>query len=209
MLSSITRLRIPRPSFRTHTRPGGFTLVELLIAMLLGALIVGGIVTVFISTQQTYARLTAYNNAQEAFRYASHAITRMTRGAAAIAPSGNNSLVLELEPDEGGTNRNCLGAVVNAPEFNRISVSGDNLVCEVSGVETILVRDVDTLAITYATGNSKTYVASYQNAAAITDWTTASSIRISIGMAEGYQVTFTASVRALLVPEEVVIRPSG
>lgn len=214
---SATRLRGGQQAV-LNSASRGFTLVELLIALLLGVLVIGGVATVFISSQQTYLRLTDYNNAQEAFRYASHAVTRVTRGAAAIAPSGNNDLVLELRPgpDGGGTNQNCLGQPVTGTEFNRFCISNANLVCQVSNSAIapvsdcpdgeILVRGVDTLNVGYATGDFETYVTNYQGAGT-TDWNLASGVRVTVGMAEGYQVTFTASVRSQLIPEEVVVRP--
>ena len=202
-------------------RNGGFTLIEVLIALLLGALVIGGVATVFLSSQQTYLRLSDYNNAQEAFRYASHTITRVTRGAAAIAPSGENSLVVELRPDGGGTNRNCLGQPITGQEFNRFCISNDNLVCEVSnnvippGSQcpdgAVLVQGVDTLDFEYATGGFDEYMENYLGAGA-TDWATASGVRVTAGMlgiADEFQVTFTASVRAMLIPDEVVVRPGG
>ena len=221
---------ILRRSERTGAgaRNGGFTLIELLIALLLGALVVGGVATIFISSQQTYLRLTEYNNAQEAFRYASHTITRLTRGATAIAPSGDNNLVLEFSLDEEdpferlGTDVNCLGQPFTGDrQFNRFCISNGNLVCEVSVNNPILpgsacpgdpnqifIRGIDTLTFEYATGDSGEYMAEYENAGG-TDWARASGVRVTLGMAEGYLVSFTASVRSQLVPEDVRVCPAG
>lgn len=217
---------------------GGFTLIELLIALLLGALVIGGVATVFISSQQTYLRLTEYNNAQEAFRYASLAITRVTRGAAGIAPSGDNSLVVELRPPDddvrgGGTNQNCLGLPVTVPEFNRFCISPDgDLVCEVSDnpippgsacpALPVLVQGVDVLNFSYATFGPSSYEPNYQSAASVANWLGGggticpeegnegvTGVRVQIGMTEGFQVTFTASVRQKLVPCDVEILFGG
>jgi hypothetical protein len=178
--------------------------------------------TVFISSQQTYLRLTEYNNAQEAFRYASHAITRLTRGAEAVWESSDDNLILQLGPTRAGTNRNCLGAPILATEYNRFCISNGNLICEVSTApidvsvsgcpaqaDTILVRGVDALIIQYAAGDFTNYEAQYGGSASISDWSSVSGARVTIRMTEGYEVTFTASVRSLLIPDEVVVRPSG
>jgi type II secretory pathway pseudopilin PulG len=198
------------------TRVAGFTLVELLIALLLGTIVIGAVGTVFISSQQTYLRLTAYNNAQEAFRYASHAITRTTRGAEAIvAPPNDNTLVIQLGPETGGINQNCLGATVTGREFNRFTISANALTCEVSsdastwtGPQEILVRGIDSLNIGYASGDfTKYWEKIYRGRSQVTDWGSVSGIRVTVAMTEGYQVNFTSSVRARLTPEVIIIRP--
>jgi prepilin-type N-terminal cleavage/methylation domain-containing protein len=223
MLTAIMPLHLIRfiNSGRTgvRSRNSGFTLVELLIALLLGALVIGGVATVFISSQQTYLRLTVYNNAQEAFRYASHAITRLTRGAEAVWESNGDNLVLQLGPTRAGTNQNCLGAPILATEYNRFCISNGNLICEVSNApidansacpaqpDNILVRGIGELIIEYASGDFTNYVAQYGGN--ISDWSSVTGARVTIRMTEGYEVTFTASVRSLLIPDEVVVRPSG
>lgn len=226
---------IKRRRSGVRCRNKGFTLVELLIALLLGALVIGGVATVFVSSQQTYLRLTEYNNAQEAFRYASHAITRVTRGADGVAPSGDNSLVLRLRPpgEGGGTNQNCLGLPVTVPEFNRFCISPDgDLVCEVSDnpippgsacpALPVLLQGVDILNFSYATFGPNSYEPNYQSAASVANWLGGggticpeegdegvTGVRVQIGMTEGFQITFTASVRQKLVPCDVEILFGG
>ena len=197
----------------------GFTLVELLIALLLGALVIGGIATVFISSQQTNLRLTAYHNTQEALRYGSHAITRLIRGANSVAPSSATSLVFQLDPFNNQT-RNCLGQVVGATEFNRICQSGADVLCQTSTtaiapgepcVGTALVSGIAPAGLTFAytTGGRDTYTNMYVNNPGNWDNPDAgpmvSGVRVSLTLTDGPTVTFTGTLRAQLPPPPIRI----
>jgi len=60
-----------------HSR--GFTLIELMVALVLGLLMIGAVTIVFISNQQTSRTKQEMDRAQEAFRFASHTITRVVQ----------------------------------------------------------------------------------------------------------------------------------
>lgn len=55
---------------RAHLRQQGFTLVELMIAMVLGLFLVGGVLSVFLSNSQTYRTNEALSRVQENGRFA-------------------------------------------------------------------------------------------------------------------------------------------
>jgi len=57
----------------------GFTLIELMVALVLGLLMIGAVIIVFISNQQTAITKQELDRAQEAFRFASHTITRVVQ----------------------------------------------------------------------------------------------------------------------------------
>jgi type IV pilus assembly protein PilW len=59
----------------------GFTLVEIMIALLLGVFLLGGVMGVFINTKQTYRMQDALSRLQENGRYAMDAIGRNIRMA--------------------------------------------------------------------------------------------------------------------------------
>lgn len=63
------------------TQTGGFTLVELLIAMTLGVFMMAGVLSVFISSKQSYAQQDALGQMQENARFALEMLARETRMA--------------------------------------------------------------------------------------------------------------------------------
>jgi len=57
----------------------GFTLIELMVALALGLVMIGAVVTVFVSNQQSARTKQELDRAQEAFRFASHTIMRVVQ----------------------------------------------------------------------------------------------------------------------------------
>ncbi len=87
--------RAPTVSFSSAVR--GLTLVELMVAMLIGLLLIGGTISIFISTQQTYRTQEAMSRVQETGRFAIERIARDTREAGhAGCPGGNINNILNV-----------------------------------------------------------------------------------------------------------------
>ncbi|WP_019568120.1 PilW family protein [Thioalkalivibrio sp. ALMg13-2] len=85
-----TKLSSGFPSIR------GLTLVELMVAMLIGLLLVGGTISIFISTQQTYRTQEAMSRVQETGRFAIERIARDAREAGyGGCPGSVNNLLNE------------------------------------------------------------------------------------------------------------------
>ena len=59
----------------------GFTLIELMIAMLIGLVLIGGVIIVFLSAQQAIAQAQATSRLQENLRFASDFLVRDIRNA--------------------------------------------------------------------------------------------------------------------------------
>jgi len=70
-------------------RSSGFSLVELMIAMLLGLFLIGGVISVFLSNKQVYRQNENLARMQENARYAFEVVGRDIREAAGI-PCGSN-----------------------------------------------------------------------------------------------------------------------
>jgi type IV pilus assembly protein PilW len=64
-----------------RTASGGFTMIELMLAMLLGLVVVGGVIGVFLATQQTYRTNDALSEVQENSRLAFEILTHDIRNA--------------------------------------------------------------------------------------------------------------------------------
>lgn len=71
-------------------KPHGFTLVELMIAMVLGLIIIGGVTAMFLSTHQTSRTNDALSRVQETGRFAIQRISREIREAGFRGCQGGN-----------------------------------------------------------------------------------------------------------------------
>jgi type IV pilus assembly protein PilW len=72
----------------------GFTLVELMVAMTIGLLLLGGVITILTSSHQTYRVNDALARMQENARYAFHVISRDIRMAGYFGCAGNGTPVV-------------------------------------------------------------------------------------------------------------------
>lgn len=83
----------------------GFTLIELMVAMLLGLIVIGGVVSVFIANQRTYRTNQALGNVQDGARVAFELMARDIRDAGLTGCSNSSRIVNVLNngPAAGGT----------------------------------------------------------------------------------------------------------
>lgn len=72
---------LPRSERSRTRRHGGFTVVELMVAMAISLLLLGGVVTLFTSSKTTYERVERLSRVQENGRFALDAIVRDIRSA--------------------------------------------------------------------------------------------------------------------------------
>lgn len=94
------------PANATPGRAGGFTLVELMIAMVLGLVIIGGVISVFLATKQSYRTNEALSQVQDHGRTAFEFLARDIRmaGLSGCGNAGRIANVLNNGPNAGGTN---------------------------------------------------------------------------------------------------------
>ena len=194
----------------------GFSLVELMIALVLGLLIIGGIITIFVSSQQSYGTKTAFDNAQEAFRFASHTIARVARSADSVDPTSTGVvLALRLTGVEGGLVTDCLGTIVpvDTVVINRFQENAGNLECVTDTATRTLVSDVQSVSFTYGVplpGDATSYLVNDRYA--LNSPADARAVRTTITMASALtdlSVTFTSAIRAAITPDIIVIRPDA
>lgn len=83
----------------------GFTLIELMVAMLLGLIVIAGVVSVFLATQQSYRTNQALGDVQDSSRIAFEMMARDIRdaGLTGCDNSGRIGNVLANGPNKGGT----------------------------------------------------------------------------------------------------------
>ena len=105
----------------------GFTLIELMVALVLGLLMIGAVIIVFISNQQTAIAKQELDRAQEAFRFASHTIMRVVqqgeiRTLAAIRTIDAGILATGLTGDATILATGSTGGVPNGVPDNQVLV---------------------------------------------------------------------------------------
>lgn len=85
-------------------RPGGFTLIELMVAMLLGLIVIGGVTSVFLAGQQTYRANEALGDVADGSRTAFELLSRDLRGAGLTGCDTSNGRVSNvINPVAGST----------------------------------------------------------------------------------------------------------
>lgn len=198
----------------------GFSLIELMIALVLGLIMIGAIITVFVSNQASYRTKTALDNAQEAFRFGSHTLNRIARTSDGVdAVSTTDSLVLQLT-GIGTLIRDCSGTEVpdGTTITNTFSVSDNRLQCTTTNPDSpngliTLVGGVQSVDFRFGAAAAGAYVDNYVDNVAIATgpgWGNVRAVRSTITMDPGagtISVEFTSALRANLVPEIIVVRP--
>ncbi len=83
----------------------GFTMIELMVAMLLGLIVIGGVASVFLANQQTYRTNQALGDVQDGSRLAFEMLAHDIRNAQLTGCNNNArfSNVLNNGPSSGGT----------------------------------------------------------------------------------------------------------
>jgi len=132
----------------------GFSLVELMVALALGLVMIGAVVTVFVSNQESARIKQELDRAQEAFRFASHTIMRVVQQGEIQAPqSSQDLLVVEVSPAVG--HRDCVGRTIGAGFIHTTNTffidAAGQLQCRVVSVSTVPANNT-TEVVTIVTG---------------------------------------------------------
>jgi type IV pilus assembly protein PilW len=110
------------------SRHWGLTLVELLIALVMGLVLLGGVVTVFVANKQTYRHQDALARLQENGRYAINRLERDIRRANATFGCQPANIINTLNNLSDGSSSGCPGTTLvpigGSPIFGRDNVTG-------------------------------------------------------------------------------------
>lgn len=192
----------------------GFTLVELMIGMLLGVFILGGVISVFVSSAETARAKRNLDNAQEAFRFAGYTISRIVRNSDGFAASSDLTLVVN-DPNPNPANPNivnCLGspAIGGTSTFvfspDPSDSNNGQLICN----NEVLAEGFDMTAVGFKYGlwdeediGDGKWIADedYKSAATIGNWDNVISVRVIIQTNTGLNTVFTAASRARVLVE--------
>jgi len=85
-------------AFRQSKPSAGFTLIELMVAMLLGLIVIGGVVSVFLANQRSYRTNQALSDVQDGSRIAFEMMARDIRDAGLTGCNNNGRVANVVNP---------------------------------------------------------------------------------------------------------------
>ena len=89
-------------------RQQGFSMLEMMLGMLLSMILLGGVVSTLLASQQTYLHKQRLDRDQEVLRFVMTRLTTSIRQAQLVGEESDAGLLL-LHADGGNEVRNCLG----------------------------------------------------------------------------------------------------
>ena len=172
-----------------NSRQRGVTLVELMIAMLVGLFLMGGMLLVFEKTKQAYRYQNGLAEVQEQGRFAIAFLTQSLRVAGFPGddpPAGN-----KIQGTDGATdtvtvrlrdNRDCRDIATAGVVVNRFRINANNLECSGDGITwDIYVQNVEDMQILYGVDLDADGVANrYVTATTGPAWANVVSARVSL-----------------------------
>ena len=203
-------------------RHKGFSLVELLVAMALGLFLIGAVIGVFVSNQESARTQTDLNNAQEAFRFASHTVRRVVQQGQSIQSPGNGQwLRVLISPNGEDGYKDCLGRPVTVDTVNTFSIVSGALRCHVDTDNTTetLVTGLDPAGSTVLFGEVGDAFwrdnAQWKTGGAVADWADVRSVNVTLAMLDrrgeslGREGRFSATMRMPVLAEAAGIGAGG
>jgi len=144
-------------------RMTGFTLIELMVAMLLGLIVIGGVVSVFLANQQVYRTNNALGDVQDSSRVAFEMLAQNIREAGLLGCSNNGQVanVLQNGPNAGGSVwwadwSNALRGYGNGTAANPALTTGAAAGNQVSGTDSLMLLNAADVGLSIAGQNQAT-----------------------------------------------------
>ncbi len=177
----------------THSGPNsrqrGVTLVELMIAMLVGLFLMGGVLMVFDRTKQAYRYQNGLAQVQEQGRFAIAFLTQSLRVAG--FPGDNPPAGNRIQGTDGATdsvtvrlrdNRDCRDVATAGVAVNRFRINANNLECSGDGITwDVYVQNVEDMQIMYGEDLDADGVANrYVTATEGPNWANVVTARVSL-----------------------------
>ncbi|MFO7907837.1 MAG: prepilin-type N-terminal cleavage/methylation domain-containing protein [Pirellulaceae bacterium] len=131
---------------RTFSRTQGFTLVEILIALVLAAFVIGGVAQVFLSGKAAFNEMQRFAQLQGEMRFLSDFLTRDIRAAQAVSWDEALETLTVIRTAGSNGDRDCLGYAPNGSDeiVNVYSLQNSALRC---GGEDIVGGTNSTLSV--------------------------------------------------------------
>lgn len=138
----------------------GFTLIELMVAMLLGLIVIGGVTSVFLANQQVYRTNAALSDVQDNSRMAFEMLAQNIREAGLLGCSNNGQVanVLVNGPSAGGTDwwadwNNALHGYGAGTAANPALTTGTGDGQQVAGTDSLMLLNGADAALSIASHN--------------------------------------------------------
>tara|TARA_B110000014_G_C20105512_1_gene581218 strand:- start:501 stop:1127 length:627 start_codon:yes stop_codon:yes gene_type:complete len=110
----------------------GFTLIELMVAMALGAFIILGVIGTYSSISASSQVTKELENAQEVIRYSSQVFTRSLKQTTVPLTFANGNQTITVT--QKANSRSCLGTLINVDYNETFTFSKPNLSCQISNL---------------------------------------------------------------------------
>lgn len=178
----------------------GLSLVELMIALVVGLIIMGGVYTVTISSIQAVNTKNQLDDAQDSFRYLSNTLGRIIRNAETVDAASTDSS-LKIVMSRGSERPDCQGDKGAATVNNTFSLAGGKLMCDNGDGDVELVRNLSSITFAYGTPSGNKWVESYKAAADVSDWSDITSVQVSVETETGLSTHFTTAIREKVVEQ--------
>ncbi len=172
-----------------NSRQRGVTLVELMIAMLVGLFLMGGTLLVFEKTKQAYRYQNGLAEVQEQGRFAIAFLTQSLRVAG--FPGDNPPAGNKIQGTDGATdtvtvrlrdNRDCRDIATAGVVVNRFRINANNLECSGDGITwDVYVQNIEDIQILYGEDLDADGVANrYVTATEGPNWANVVTARVSL-----------------------------
>lgn len=148
--------------FNKKAGQNGFSLIELMIAMMISLVLVFACASLYTSLKSTITISQNLAKVQESLRGSYYLLSRSIRQAESVTVSGaigsNQSLtVVYAEPPASGAIYNCLGNPITASgDSETYSSDGNGLYCDDGSGPQLIALDVERLGFSDPSGNNDT-----------------------------------------------------
>ncbi len=217
-----------------HGKPGqqGFSLVEIMVALVLGLVLLGGTITLYASSKDSYRLQENIAGMQENARFAIHALRRSVEMAGYPLLRDIDPFVTDTTSNGNGTTSDqftiqyrsdsatmtdCLGNPVMAGNLviNQYSVGADNsLRCKVGNTTRRLVENIHNMQVLYGVdddndNNANRYVRSDQiGANGVPGWTAVVGLRLALLVASENDIGSAQQTSAISLLDTQVDAPT-
>lgn len=131
----------------------GVSLIELMIAMVLGLIVIGGVISLFVSNSQTYRATEALSHVQESARTAFELLARDIRQAAGTACGASDRIANTLE-DKGLWWQDWVGIMgYDAPTAAAAVDFGSAIGQRINGTDALLLQGMNNTGLYIASHN--------------------------------------------------------
>lgn len=141
----------------------GFSLIELMVAMLIGLIVIGGVISVFLANQQVYRSNAALSDVQDNTRVAFEMLAQNIREAGLLGCASNGQVanVLQIGPNAGGTDwwadwGNALRGFGTGTTANPAVTVGTAAGQQVTGTDSLMLLNADGAGVSIASDSTTT-----------------------------------------------------